>query len=218
MRCLGPKPAWASTARRGSQPSLPPCELLVAAGACLHWQDQRTQHGASQLMPTLPLLYRSAAARLQAAAASALQAADGKDPLPAQRWWPFEKEKKGSAWVAQVVRGRNPPALDFSDDGDPLVKHLVHVSWPPGLLPDYWPFCSMVRACKTRSASVCRDPAMPANPCPVLRLARTCRSAQPAIALQGMPPPRCSFAPAPTPLACPGQGDGLVPRRQGGAS
>ncbi|KAL4439787.1 hypothetical protein ABPG75_002788 [Micractinium tetrahymenae] len=66
------------------------------------------------------------ALEFQAAAGSALQAAEGGDPLPAQRWWPFEKVK-GSAWAALAVPGRTPPALDFSDDGDPWVKHLVHV-------------------------------------------------------------------------------------------
>ena len=64
----------------------------------------------------------------QAAAASAVASAEGKHPLPEQKWWPFEKAAKGSAWVARPVPGRQPAALDFSDDGDPWGKHLVHVS------------------------------------------------------------------------------------------
>ncbi len=82
---------------------------------------------------------------MQAAAASALEAAKAKDPLPAQKWWPFEKTKKGgSVWAAQAVAGRNPSALDFSKDGDPWVKHLVHVSWPQHLT-SLLPICSISR-------------------------------------------------------------------------
>ncbi len=36
-------------------------------------------------------------------------------------------------WAARAVPGRTPAALDFSDDGDAWVKHLVHVSVQPAV-------------------------------------------------------------------------------------
>ncbi|EFN53165.1 expressed protein [Chlorella variabilis] len=63
------------------------------------------------------------ALEFQAAAAAALASAEGRHPEPAQLWWNFGWVSDAK-WRALRTRGQS---LDFSDEGEPWVKHLVQV-------------------------------------------------------------------------------------------